>query len=57
MLDIRVIAAVERALATGQPQTLAPYHRSRRPMPDQVETLGKVEEPELVGAHKPSEGQ
>ena len=57
MLDIRVIAAIERALATGQPQTLAPYYRKRRPEPEQVEELSKVKEPELVGAHKPSEGQ
>lgn len=57
MLDIRIIAAVERALETGQPQTLAPYHRKRRPIPEQVEELSKVKEPELVGAHKPSDGQ
>ena len=57
MLDVRVIAAVERALETGQPQTLPPYHRSRRPVSDQVEKLSKVKEPELVGAHKPSDGQ
>ena len=57
MLDVRILAAVERALESGQPQTLAPYHRKRRPDPAQVETLGKVKEPELVGAHKPSEGQ
>lgn len=57
MLDIRIIAAIERALQTGQPQALAPYHRKRRPVPEQVEELSKVKEPELVGAHKPSEGQ
>lgn len=57
LLDVRVLAAIERALQTGQVQTLAPYHRSRRPVPEQVEQLSKVKEPELVGAHKPSEGQ
>ena len=57
MLDIRVIAAIEQALETGQPQTLPPYQRKRRPMPEQVEELSAVKEPELVGAHKPSDGQ
>lgn len=56
MLDVRVLAAIERALATGEVQRLDPYHRSRRPQPEQVEALSKVKEPELVGAHKPSEG-
>ncbi len=57
MLDVRVLEAIERALTTGQTETLAPYHRSRRPDPKQVQELRKVKEPELVGAHKPSEGQ
>ena len=57
MLDVRVIAAIEQALLTHQVQKLAPYHRSRRPDPAQVQTLPAVTEPELVAAHKPSEGQ
>ncbi len=57
MLDVRVLEAVERALATGQPQQLAPYTRKRRPDSDQVQKLGSVREPELIAAHKPSEGQ
>ena len=57
MLDVRVIAAIEQALLTGQVQKLKPYHRSKRPNPDQVQTLSAVTEPELVGSHKPSEGQ
>jgi predicted dehydrogenase len=56
LLDVRVLAAIERALATGQPQTLPPYCRSKRPIASQVETMAPHEEPELVGAHKPSEG-
>lgn len=56
MLDVRVLVAIEKALSTGQVQTLAPLYRKRRPEPEQVETLPKVSEPELVGAHKPSEG-
>ena len=57
MLDVRVLAAIERALATRQVQHLEPYYRKRRPVPEQVEKLSAVKEPELVGAHKPSEGQ
>ena len=57
MLDVRILAAIERSLETGTPQPLPSYYRKRRPDPDQVEKLGKVKEPELVGAHKPSDGQ
>ncbi len=57
MLDVRVLEAIEKALATGQVQHLDPYTRTRRPDPKQVQKLSKVKEPELVGAHKPSEGQ
>ncbi len=57
MLDIRVIAAVQRALETGQPQQLQPYVRRRRPTQDQAQMLKKVDEPELVGVHQPSKGR
>ena len=57
LLDVRVLAAIERALATGQVQHLEPYYRKRRPVAEQVEKLSAIKEPELVGAHKPSEGQ
>ena len=57
LLDIRVIAAIERALSTGQPQTLEPYIRTRRPVQDQVEALKAPKEPQLIDAHKPSEGR
>ena len=57
MLDIRVIAAVERALSTGQPQVLEPYTRRRRPTQDQVMELNAVKEPQLIDAHKPQEGR
>ncbi|HEY4357147.1 MAG TPA: Gfo/Idh/MocA family oxidoreductase [Acidobacteriaceae bacterium] len=57
LLDIRVIAAVERALETGEPQTLEPYVRRRRPTVDQVEKLSATKEPQLIDAHKPSEGR
>jgi predicted dehydrogenase len=57
LFDIRVIAAIEESLRTNRPVPLAPYHRSRRPSEAQVEKLGAVTEPELVGAHKPSDGR
>jgi predicted dehydrogenase len=56
LLDVRVLAAIERSLRTGQPQTLPPWHRSKRPTSEQVEELSPHGEPELVGAHKPNEG-
>lgn len=55
LLDIRVIAAVERALQTGEPQTLEPYMRRRRPTEDQAEKLSPTKEPQLIDAHKPQE--
>jgi hypothetical protein len=57
LLDLRVLETIERALTTGAPQKLAAVQRSRRPEPAQVELLDAVEEGELVGAHKPSEGR
>ena len=57
MLDVRVLAAIEQSLATGAVQKLVPFERSKRLRTDQAETLGAVSEPDLVGAHKPSEGR
>ncbi len=57
MLDIRVIAAVEKALQTGQPQTLEPYVRKRRPVQTQKVELKGTKEPQLIDAHKPQEGR
>lgn len=57
LLDVRVIAAIEQSLLSGERQAIAPYYRKRRPVGEQVEELGAVSEPELVGAHKPSEGE
>ena len=57
MLDVRVIAAVERALSTGQPQKLEPYTRKRRPVEDQAVTLKGVKEPQLIDVHKPADGR
>ena len=57
LLDVRIVAAVERALETGEPQKLEPYMRKRRPTTGQVQELHKVKEPELIGAHQPSQGR
>lgn len=55
-LDVRVIAAVERALANGQPQELAPYHRTKHPVPAQGIVLPPISVPTLVNAYPPTEG-
>lgn len=57
MLDVRVLVALEESLRTNRPVALEPYFRKRRPATEQAETLSPVNEPELVGAHKPSEGR
>ena len=57
LLDVRVLQAIEQSLLSGQPQSLAPYYRKRRPVPSQVEELSAVKEPELIMSHKPSAGQ
>ena len=55
-LDVRVIAAVERALQTGQVQHLEPYHRTKHPMPEQGIELPAITPPPLVNAHAPQDG-
>jgi predicted dehydrogenase len=52
-LDVRVIAAIERALSTGQVQELAPYHRAKHPLPDQAIELPAITVPPLVNAAPP----
>ncbi|MBM7115557.1 Gfo/Idh/MocA family protein [Archangium primigenium] len=54
-LDVRVLAAVERALTTGEPQKLQAYERARRPVRAQVRTLEPVKPPELINTEEPSE--
>lgn len=44
-LDMRVLAAVERALETGEKVTLEPVQRSRRIAPDQALKLKPAKEP------------
>ncbi len=57
MLDVRVLAAVEQALRTGQPQRLEPYTRTRRPTEAQAMTLKATKEPEMIDVHKPADGR
>ncbi|MDB5592508.1 Gfo/Idh/MocA family oxidoreductase [Enterovirga sp.] len=54
-LDVRVVAAIERALATGRPQVLEPVARSRRPDPAQAAALAPSATPPLVHAGAPGE--
>lgn len=56
MLDVRVLAAIERALQTGQPQELPPRHRTKHPLPDQAIELPPIKVPPLINAAEPSEG-
>lgn len=53
-LDVRVIAAVERALESGQPQRLEPYTRNRRPTRDQAREFPQGEVPPFVDAEPPT---
>ena len=53
ILDMIVIAAIERALATGQTQTLPERTRARRATPDQARTLPLATTPDLVNAAEP----
>ncbi|MBV9578885.1 MAG: gfo/Idh/MocA family oxidoreductase, partial [Chloroflexi bacterium] len=55
-LDVRVIAAVERALTTGRPVSLDPVQRHRRPAAEQVRKLSVPHQPGLVRAAEPGEG-
>jgi predicted dehydrogenase len=54
LADVRVLEAIQRALETGQVQTLAPFARSKRIDPDQVVRLGALKPPEPVHVSSPS---
>lgn len=56
LADVRVLAAIERALESGQPQNLGPFQRQRRMEASQVRKLPPVPAPELVDAAEPSKG-
>lgn len=54
LLDVRVIAAIERALQSGRPEALAPVTRVKRPLPDQRHDFPPSRTPDLVHAAPPS---
>ncbi len=54
-LDMRVIAAVERALQTRQPQKLEPYERRKRIERSQVRTFPLAKPPEMINTEMPGE--
>jgi len=56
LADVRVLAAIERALGGGGPQRLEPFERSGKPEASEIRTLPPVEEPPLVAAYDPSAG-
>ena len=53
LLDVRILAAIERALATGRAQDLAPAFRSKRAMPDQRSDFPPTTTPRLIHAARP----
>jgi predicted dehydrogenase len=52
--DVRILAAVERALTTGTAQTLEPLPRKRLPTKDQVREFPLAKGPALINAQKPN---
>ena len=53
LLDVRVLAAIERALTTGRAQDLTPTYRSKRPLLDQRSDFSPASKPALVNAAPP----
>ncbi len=56
LLDVRVVAAIGRALETGHPQALPPAVRDKYPTPAQATTLSAITPPPFVNASEPSKG-
>jgi predicted dehydrogenase len=54
LADVRVLEAIQRAIETGQVQSLAAFGRSKHIDPDQVVRLGALKPPEPVHASSPS---
>ncbi|TFF20729.1 Gfo/Idh/MocA family oxidoreductase [Jiella endophytica] len=55
VLDMIVLAAIERAIETGEAQKLEPRSRQRRIGPDQTRELKLAKSPDLVGIDVPME--
>lgn len=54
LLDVRVLCAIERALATGRSQELSPAYRSKRPLGDQRSDFPPAAKPDLIHAAPPA---
>jgi predicted dehydrogenase len=54
LADVRVLEAIQRALETGQEQSLPPFARSKHIDPDQVVRIGALKPPEPVHASNPN---
>ena len=53
--DVRVLAAIERALESGQPQRLDPLPKRQGPTREQVRSLPLAQVPEYVNTKAPLE--
>ncbi|AXW50582.1 Gfo/Idh/MocA family protein [Ralstonia pseudosolanacearum] len=56
LADVRILAAIERALESGQPQNLGPFQRRGRIEASQVRMLPAVAAPDLIQAAELGEG-
>ena len=56
LADVRVIRALYRSIATGEPVELAPYQRRERPSLEQEIRRPPIEKPAVIHAQAPSGG-
>ncbi len=56
LLDVRVVAAIGRALETGRPQELPPHTRAKSPLLTQATDLPPITPPPFINASEPSKG-
>src|SRR5207244_1784491 len=56
LADVRIIRALYRAAATGQPVALPPFEKHARPSLEQEIRRPPLEKPEVVRAQAPSGG-
>jgi len=56
LADVRVIRALYRSIATGEPVALTPYQRRERPSLEQEIRRPPIEKPSVIHAQAPSGG-
>ena len=56
LADVRVIRALYRSIATGEPVQLSPYQRRERPSLEQEIRRPPIEKPTVIHAQAPSGG-